>query len=150
MKWQYTAIIVLFVAGLAGSIIYYHGLYKDEKIRADTAEASAKLKQDTIDDMKVRQRDNAALDAKYTGELADAKSKLDDLQRCVATGKCGLRLKATCPKSDTSSPGGLGDASSPRLADSAERDYWSLRSGITTTTKQVNYLQDYIRQQCLK
>ncbi|WP_076747637.1 lysis system i-spanin subunit Rz, partial [Cronobacter sakazakii] len=34
--------------------------------------------------------------------------------------------------------------------DSAQRDYFTLRERIETVTKQVNYLQDYIRQQCLK
>ncbi|WP_076723500.1 lysis system i-spanin subunit Rz, partial [Cronobacter sakazakii] len=30
------------------------------------------------------------------------------------------------------------------------RDYFTLRERIETVTKQVSYLQDYIRQQCLK
>ncbi|EPE9327260.1 lysis system i-spanin subunit Rz, partial [Enterobacter asburiae] len=34
--------------------------------------------------------------------------------------------------------------------DSAERDYFTLRERIVTVTKQVGYLQDYIRTQCLK
>ncbi|MEQ5055487.1 lysis system i-spanin subunit Rz, partial [Klebsiella michiganensis] len=38
----------------------------------------------------------------------------------------------------------------PRLNDSAERDYFTLRERIVTITGQVNYLQDYIRTQCLK
>ncbi|WP_420268455.1 lysis system i-spanin subunit Rz, partial [Enterobacter rongchengensis] len=48
------------------------------------------------------------------------------------------------------STGGLGDATGPRLTDSAERDYFNLRERIVTVTKQVGYLQDYIRTQCLK
>ncbi len=43
-----------------------------------------------------------------------------------------------------------GDASGPRLTDSAERDYFTLRGRITTITGQVSYLQEYIRTQCLK
>lgn len=153
MKWYHQALIALFVICLAGGLIYsanhYHSKYEAEKKRADDAVSLAELRLDTINDMQVRQRDVAALDAKYTGELEDAKKDLADLQRCVATGKCGLRLKASCPASGATTPGSLGDASSPRLDDSAERDYWSLRSGIATITKQVSYLQDYIRQQCL-
>ena len=38
----------------------------------------------------------------------------------------------------------------PRLTDSAERDYFTLRERIVTVTKQVGYLQDYIKEQCLK
>ncbi|MGR7031633.1 lysis protein [Klebsiella aerogenes] len=116
---------------------------RDEKIKA------LKLANATITDMQTRQRDVAALDAKYTKELADAKSQLEDLQRCVSSGKCGLRLNATCPKNGAATSGSVGDASGPRLTDSAQRDYFTLRERITIITGQVNYLQDYIRTQCL-
>ncbi len=43
-----------------------------------------------------------------------------------------------------------GDAFGPRLTDSAERDYFTLRERIVTITRQVNYLQEYINAQCLK
>ncbi|EAB1494058.1 lysis protein [Salmonella enterica] len=61
-----------------------------------------------------------------------------------------LRVNARCPTIGATSTGGLGDASSPRLTDSAERDYFTLRERIVTVTKQVGYLQDYIKEQCLK
>ncbi|MCU6250303.1 lysis protein [Enterobacter cloacae] len=96
------------------------------------------------------QRDVAALDAKYTKELADAKSQLEDLQRCVSTGKCGLHVNAKCPANGATGTSGVGDASGPRLTYSAERDYFTLRERIVTVTKQVGYLQDYIHTQCLK
>ncbi len=96
------------------------------------------------------QRDVAALDTKYTQELADAKKQLDDLQRCVRDGKCGLRINARCPASGATSTGGMGDASYPRLNDSAERDYFTLRERIEIVTKQVDYLQGYINKQCIK
>ena len=97
--------------------------------------------------MKVRQRDVAALDAKYTGELADAKATIDQLERDVVAGKRRLQLNGRCSAPGT---GGMGDASSPRLTDSAQRDYFSLRERIATVTKQVGYLQEYIKDQCLK
>ena len=100
--------------------------------------------------MQTRQRDVAALDAKYTKELVDAKSQLEDLQRCVSSGKCGLHVNARCPANGATGTSGVGDASGPRLTDSAERDYFTLRERIATVTKQVGYLQDYIKEQCLK
>jgi prophage endopeptidase len=121
--------------------------YKDQRDKATEQFSLAKA---TITDMQTRQRDVAALDAKYTGELADAKKQLDDLQRCVSTGKCGLRINANCPANGTTGTGSMGDASSPRLNDSAERDYFTLRERIVTVTKQVGYLQNYIKDQCLK
>ena len=126
------------------------GQIGQESRRADAAEALAKQRQETIDDMTVRQRDVAALDAKYTGELQDAKETIDQLERDVATGKRWLQLNAKCPANGASSPGSLGDASSPRLTDSAQRDYFTLRERIAIVTKQVGYLQGYINTQCLR
>ena len=48
-------------------------------------------------DMQMRQRDVAALDAKYTKELADAKAENDALRDDVyAAGRRRLHIKAVC------------------------------------------------------
>ena len=44
--------------------------------------------------MQMRQRDVAALDAKYTKELADAKAENDALRDDVAAGRRRLYIKA--------------------------------------------------------
>ena len=49
-----------------------------------------------ITDMQMRQRDVAALDAKYTKELADAKAENDALRDDVAAGRRRLHIKAVC------------------------------------------------------
>ena len=46
-----------------------------------------KLTNAAITDMQMRQRDVAALDAKYTKELADAKAENDALRDDVAAGR---------------------------------------------------------------
>ena len=46
-----------------------------------------KLANAAITDMQMRQRDVAALDAKYTKELADAKAENDALRDDVAAGR---------------------------------------------------------------
>ena len=119
-----------------------------EKKRADDATSLAKQRQETIDDMTVRQRDVATLDAKYTGELADAKKQLENLQRCVSTGKCGLHINAKCPANGTTSATGMDDATGPRLTDAAERDYFTLRERLITMQKQLEGTQKYINEQC--
>ena len=121
--------------------------YKDQR---DKATKNLSLANATIKDMQTRQRDVAALDAKYTGELADAKETIERLHSDVIAGRKRLQLNANCPANGTTSASGMGDASGPRLTDSAERDYFTLRERIVTVTKQVGYLQDYIRTQCLK
>ncbi|WP_407057437.1 lysis protein [Enterobacter rongchengensis] len=144
----------LLVVVLIGVLTFFINRYRDNAItykdQRDKATKALNLANSTIKDMQVRQRDLAALDAKYTGELADAKATIDQLERDVASGKRRLQLNANCPANGTTSTGGLGDATGPRLTDSAERDYFNLRERIVTVTKQVGYLQDYIRTQCLK
>ena len=144
----------LLVVALIGVLAFFVSHYRDNAItykdQRDKATEKLSLVNATIKDMQVRQRDVAVLDAKYTKELDDAKKQLDDLQRCVRDGKCGLHVNARCPASGATSTGGMGDATGPRLTDSAERDYFTLRERIATVTKQVGYLQDYIKEQCLK
>lgn len=144
----------LLVLALIGMLAFFVNHYRNNAItykdQRDKATEKLSLANATIKDMQVRQRDVAALDAKYTKDLADAKKQLDDLQRCVRDGKCGLHVNARCPTNGATGSGGMGDATGPRLTDSAERDYFTLRERIATVTKQVGYLQDYIQEQCLK
>nr|DAZ67582.1 MAG TPA: Rz lysis protein [Caudoviricetes sp.] len=144
------AVIICLLVSMSWAINHYRDNAIKYKGQRDKATKSLRLANDTIKDMQLRQRDVAALDAKYTKDLADAKKQLDDLQRCVSSGKCGLHVNARCPANGATSAGGVGDASGPRLTDSAERDYFTLRERIVTVTKQVGYLQDYIKEQCLK
>lgn len=143
----------LLVIALIGVLAFFMNHYRENAInykeQRDKATEKLSLAKATIKEMQTRQRDAAALDAKYTGELADAKATIDQLERDVATGKRRLQLNARCPANGATTPGGVGDASGPRLTNSAERDYWRLRAGISTVTGQVSYLQDYIRTQCL-
>lgn len=145
-----SAVLMCLIVSLGWLASHYHDNATEFKRQRDKATEQLSLAKDAIADMQVRQRDVAALDAKYTKELADAKSQLDDLQRCVSSGKCGLRVNAECPANGAASAGGMGDASGPRLPDSAERDYFTLRERITTITGQVSYLQEYIRTQCMR
>lgn len=144
------AVIICLLVSMAWTINHYRDNATEYKRQRDEKTQALNLANATITDMTTRQRDVAALDAKYTQDLADAKKQLDDLQRCVSSGKCGLHVNARCPANGTTSTGSMGDASIPRLTDSAERDYFTLRERIVTVTKQVGYLQDYIKEQCLQ
>ena len=86
-----------------------------------------KLANAAITDMQMRQRDVAALDAKYTKELADAKAENDALRDDVAAGRRRLHIKAVCQSvREATTASGVDNAAS-RLADTAERDYFTLR-----------------------
>ncbi|ENI8105840.1 lysis protein [Escherichia coli] len=144
-------IIVLLVACGALWLVTDH--YRNNAItyKAQRDDARTKLSQAnaTITDMQQRQRDVAALDAKYTKELTDARAENETLRADVAAGRKRLQVAATCAKSTTEASS-MGDGESPRLTADAELNYYRLRSGIDKITAQVNYLQEYIRTQCLK
>lgn len=144
------AVVVCIIVSLGWAVNHYRDNATEYKKQRDEKTQALNLANATITDMVTRQRDVAALDAKYTQDLADAKKQLDDLQRCVSDGKCGLRVNARCHANGATGSGSMGDASGPRLTDSAQRDYFTLRERIVTVTKQVGYLQDYINTQCLR
>ncbi|MEX6089290.1 lysis protein [Raoultella planticola] len=144
-------LVGLLGGALAIAASHYKEKAENEATRADNAELNLKLANDTIADMQTRQRDVAALDAKYTKELSDAKKTINDLRRDVDSGAKRLRIAATCPGvPKATSSTGVDDAASPGLTDSAERDYFTLRSRIELAGKQIAGLQQYINEQCLK
>ena len=66
--------------------------------------------------MQMRQRDVAALDAKYTKELADAKAENDALRDDVAAGRRRLHIKTVCQSvriMPTTTASGVDNAASP-------------------------------------
>ncbi|KDW07925.1 bacteriophage lysis family protein [Escherichia coli 2-156-04_S1_C3] len=143
----------MLVLALIGALAFFVNHYRDNAItyrdQRDKATEKLLLATATIKDMQTRQRDVAALDAKYTGELADAKETIERLHSDVIAGRKRLQVAATCAKSTTGASS-MGDGESPRLTADAELNYYRLRSGIDKITAQVNYLQEYIRTQCLK
>lgn len=149
----FAALILLVLLLLAGSVtfaLFYRGNAIDYKAQRDAATSSLKQANDTITDMQTRQRDIAALDEKYTKELADAKATIDQLHDDVATGKRRLQLNATCQKQSATGAPGMDDAATARLTDAAQRDYFTLRERIEIVTKQLTGLQVYVYEQCMK
>ena len=143
-------LVLLAIATSTAFALYYRGNAIGYKAQRDTATGNLKQANETITDMQTRQRDVAALDEKYTKELADAKATIDQLHDDVATGKRRLQLNATCTKQSATGTSGMDDAASARLTDPAQRDYFILRERIEVAGKQIAGLQQYINDQCLK
>ncbi|CNI60998.1 lysis protein [Yersinia bercovieri] len=146
-----TAILIaVLVASLFG-LTYYH--YRVQSLNRDVAELSkvAKQQQATLDQIETQRQAVAAIDIKYTKELADAKSENERLRADIANGTKRLQLNATCPKSVSKTPGpaSVPDDASARLTNAAERDYLTLRERIDIATSQINGLQAYINNVCL-
>ena len=97
--------------------------------------------------MQMRQRDVAALDAKYTKELADAKAENDALRDDAAAGR-RRNISSLSAVREATTASGVDNAASPRLADTAERDYFTLRERLITMQKQLEGTQKYINEQC--
>ena len=81
-----------------------------------------------------------------TRRLADAKAENDALRDDVAAGRRRLHIKAVCQSVREAATASAWIMQPPRLADTAERDYFTLRRLILQ--KQLEGTQKYINEQC--
>ncbi|EER1716510.1 lysis protein, partial [Escherichia coli] len=131
-----TAIIYALVICIIVCLLWAVNHYRDNaityKAQRDKKARELELANATITDMQQRQRDVAALDARYSRELADARAENETLRADVAAGRKRLRINATCPGSVREAPttSGVDNATGPRLADTVERDYFTLRERL--------------------
>ena len=98
--------------------------------------------------MQMRQRDVAALDAKYTKELADAKAENDALRDDVAAGRRRLHIKAVCQSvREATTASGVDNAAS-RLADTRTGLFHPQREAdhyAKTTEGTQKYINEWYR-----
>ncbi|MDM2860708.1 lysis protein [Citrobacter sp. Cpo073] len=146
----------LLVVAVIGVLAFFVNHYRDNAItyknQRDKATKNLRLATATITDMQTRQRDVAALDAKYTKELADAKAENDALQRKLDNGGRVL-VKGKCPVSaatQTTGAASMGDDATVELSAVAGRNVLGIRSGIVSDQTALRALQEYITTQCLK
>ncbi|CAM4340739.1 TPA: lysis protein [Escherichia coli] len=146
------ALVICTIVCLSWAVNHYRDNAIAYKEQRDKKVSELKQANATIADMQQRQRDVAALDAKYSRELADARAENETLRADVAAGRKRLRINATCPGTVREATGtsGVDNATSPRLADTAERDYFTLRERLMTMQMQLEGAQEYIRTQCIK
>ncbi|HBR4136593.1 TPA: lysis protein [Klebsiella pneumoniae] len=147
-----SAIVICLIVSLGWLASHYHENATQFKEQRDKATEKLSLANATITDMTTRQRDVAALDAKYTKELADAKAENDALQRKLDNGGRVL-VKGKCPVSaptQTSGSASVGDDATVELSAVAGRNVLGIRSGILSDQTALRALQEYITTQCLK
>ncbi|EHY9247756.1 lysis protein [Salmonella enterica] len=144
------ACLFITVLGASFAADHWHSRFtRAEKARKEAVQL-ADARQQTIDDMTMRQHQNAALDAKYTQEIADAKAESEKLRADLASGRRRLQLHAVCMPATAGNTTATGttDAAAARLTPDAERDYQRLRTEARSITHQVEGLQQYITEQC--
>ncbi|EAU1302499.1 lysis protein, partial [Salmonella enterica subsp. enterica serovar Schwarzengrund] len=121
--------LLIVAAVLAWTTDHYHGNAVKYKEQRDTVTHKLALANATITDMTKRQHDVAALDARYTKELADAKAENDALRRKLDNGGRVL-VKGKCPVSssaETSSASGMGNDATVELSPVAGRNVLGIR-----------------------
>ncbi|WP_411901101.1 lysis system i-spanin subunit Rz, partial [Salmonella enterica] len=105
-----------------------------------------------LTDMHERKSDVAAIDAKYTKELADAKNRRTDLQRRLAAGSRGsVEGRCTVPTTTTTknaSTRRVGNAGTVELSPVAGQNVLDIRAGIISDQERLKYVQEYIRTKC--
>ncbi|MDT9381215.1 lysis protein [Citrobacter freundii] len=146
------AVVVCIVVSLSWAVNHYRDNATEYKKQRDEKTQALLMANATITDMTTRQRDVAALDAKYTKELADAKAKNDALQRKLDNGGRVL-VKGKCPVPATTKTTGtssLGNDATVELSPVAGRNVLGIRSGIVSDQTSLRTLQEYINTQCLR
>jgi len=156
MTFKAKVIGALLVVGMLVALGWAVDHYRDNAIeykkQRDEKTQALVLANSTINDMQIRQRDVAALDARYTKELADAKAENDALQRKLDNGGRVL-VKGRCPvpaSTEAASTSGVGHDATVELSDVAGRNVLGIRSGIKQDQSALRVLQEYINTQCLK
>ncbi|WP_436797168.1 lysis protein [Escherichia coli] len=147
-----SALVICIIVCLSWAVNHYRDNAITYKAQRDKNARELKLANAAITDMQMRQRDVAALDAKYSRELANAQAENETLRADVAAGRKRLRVNASCSAAvrEATGPTSVDNATIPRLADTAERDYFTLRDRLMTMQMQLEGAQEYIRTQCIK
>ncbi|EKM4504543.1 lysis protein [Escherichia coli] len=147
-----SALVICIIVCLSWAVNHYRDNAITYKAQRDKNARELKLANAAITDMQMRQRDVAALDAKYTKELADAKAENDALRRKLDNGGRVL-VKGKCPVSaatQTAGAASMGDDATVELSAVAGRNVLGIRSGILSDQTALRALQEYITTQCLK
>ena len=111
---DYLRSAICIIVCLSWAVNHYRDNAITYKAQRDKNARELKLANAAITDMQMRQRDVAALDAKYTKELADAKAENDALRDDAAAGRRRLQYQSSLSVSAWSHYGsGVDNAASP-------------------------------------
>lgn len=127
---------------------HYHDKAKEWRATAHQTQQLAKQQEAAVSEIQARQREVAALDAKYTKELANAQAIIEQLHHDVIAGRKRLYLKtrrSAMPEGKPPGASGVGDDATIELSSVARRNVLGIRSGIVSDQTKIKYLQDYIR-----
>ena len=147
LRYKWYAFVLLLIVGLALSVLGYRHQYLASLEKLGVATQQLSEAQSTIKGMQKDNADLAALDKKHYDELTQAQSRIDSLGDDLAANRKRLLVHATCSKiAVTSTTSGVDDAGTPRLDDTAQRDYLTLIKRIATEQEQLKALIEFVNQ----
>lgn len=144
--------VICIIVSLGWAVNHYRDNATEYKKQRDEKTQALNLANTTITDMTTRQREVAAMDAKYTKELADANAENTALQRKLDNGG-RVYVKGKCPvpaSTETTSSSSMGNDAAIELSPVAGRNVLGIRSGIINDQAALRTLQEFIANQCLK
>ena len=151
-----SALVICIIVCLSWAVNHYRDNAITYKAQRDKNARELKLANAAITDMQMRQRDVAALDAKYTKELADAKAENDALRDDVAAGRRRLHIKAVCQSVREATASGVDNATSltvheqdylPSEADPLCKNNWKEpRSILMSSADRVAHIDGQLSQ----
>ena len=141
-----TAIIsalVIAIVCLSWAVNHYRDNAITYKAQRDKNARELKLANAAITDMQMRQRDVAALDAKYTKGWLMLKLKMMLCVMMLPLVVVGCTSKQSVSQCVKPPPPPAWIMQPPRLADTAERDYFTLQRRLITMQKQLEGTKVY-------
>ena len=142
-----SALVICIIVCLSWAVNHYRNAFHYLQSQRDKNARELKLANAAITDMQMRQRDVAALDAKYTKELADAKA-VDALRdEVLPLVVVELHIKAVCQSvREATTASGVDNAASPH-------DWQTPLNGIISPSEADHYAKttgktQYINERC--
>ena len=135
-----SALVICIIVCLSWAVNHYRDNAITYKAQRDKNARELKLANAAITDMQMRQRDVAALDAKYTKELADAKAENDALRDDVAAGRRRLQHQAQSVSQCVKPP------PPPAWIMQPPPDWQTPLNGIISPSERLNTMQKQLKE----
>ncbi|MDE9443848.1 lysis protein [Xenorhabdus bovienii] len=133
---------------VSGLLWFFYSEYQQKAQDYSELDEKHQIQLIAINEQQKRIQHLAELETKHRQELDNAKSEIDTLRVDVAAGRRKLRIKAICPVLETTSSGGLVDATPVELSGETGSTVLDIREGIINDQAKLRYLQDYVNTEC--
>lgn len=137
-----------------GAAWYVQGLRWDSDVAAirHTADQALVVNVDAVNQQLIASRAQTEEIRKVFLDYKTGKeSETSDLERCIATGKCGLRIAAKCPAVPaTGTVSGRAGEGTAELTEAAGRTYLALRRGLDRQFAELQFCRSELRKRSAK